>query len=161
MRKRRRENPVCSTRAQPAGLSDHTTARYITLNSTRHFATPRRATSRASGARYKSKQVSELLCPQPERLARRRSHLGVMAPHQTRLACVVVAVFLGRRAGAFVLGPGSRTREDARDYCLANGMDLASIHSEAENQLAWDVCTSSGANRCWIGGEYTGGTSWA
>ena len=45
-----------------------------------------------------------------------------MAPHQTRLACVVVAVFLGRRAGAFVLGPGSRAREDARDDCLANGI---------------------------------------
>ena len=61
----------------------------------------------------------------------------------------------------FVLGSGSRTRQDARVYCLANGMDLASIHSEAENQLAWNVCISSGTNRCWIGGEYTGGTSWA
>ena len=61
----------------------------------------------------------------------------------------------------FVLGSGSRTRQDARSYCLANGMDLASIHSEAENQLAWDLCSSSGGNRCWIGGEYTGGTSWA
>ena len=60
----------------------------------------------------------------------------------------------------FVLGSGSLTRQDARAYCLANGMDLASIHSEAENQLAWDLCSSSGTDRCWIGGEYAGGTSW-
>ena len=67
--------------------------------------------------------------------------------------------------GLFVASEETMTFEEAEEYCQALGMHLASIHSDAENDAASDVCCS-----CWIGlhcmngdqydFEWTDGTSW-
>ena len=66
-------------------------------------------------------------------------------------------------AETFVASDSCMTGDDAKEYCEALGMNLASIHSDDENDDALELCSSS----CWIGAyresssfNWTDGTSW-
>lgn len=56
----------------------------------------------------------------------------------------------------FVLSDTSMTWSEAEAYCVGLGMHLASIHSDAENEEANQLCSSS----CWIGLHCTGNTQY-
>jgi len=68
-------------------------------------------------------------------------------------------VLLGSLAAAraytgYAVGPDALSYQAAVSYCVSVGGEIASIHSDADNEAARDAC---GDNVCWIGLRESGG----
>ena len=68
-------------------------------------------------------------------------------------------VLLGSLAAArayngYAVGPDTLSYQAAVSYCVSVGGEIASIHSDADNEAARDAC---GETTCWIGLRESGG----
>eukprot|EP01083_Nonionella_stella_P005550 16018_1 len=66
----------------------------------------------------------------------------------------------GTYSGQYIVGPAAVSFADAQAYCHSQGANLASIHSQADQDAVWTLCNST-TNACWLGLTHVTGTTFA
>merc|ERR550514_1403367 len=71
-----------------------------------------------------------------------------------RALVVLGSLGAARAYTGYAVGPDALNYQGAVSYCDGIGGEIASIHSDADNEAARDAC---GDNACWIGLRESGG----
>ena len=71
-----------------------------------------------------------------------------------RALVVLGSLGAARAYNGYAVGPDTLSYQAAVSYCVSVGGEIASIHSDADNEAARDAC---GDNVCWIGLRESGG----